>query len=979
VSRPPAPAVPRGTIVVAEDDPTTRLTLTQMLERSNFRVIAVEDGPTACEAVRREQPDVVLLDWVMPLMDGPDVVDKLKSERETRSIPIVMLTSQVEVDSRITALQAGVQDFLSKPFDPRELIACIEQQLRWRKGLAVDADLGFVVERDALRAASERRYRFLAEAMPHIVWIADPRGEISFVNRAWYGYAGREPDGSLTAAWAAAIHPDDRDSALRAWSQSLSTGKLFEVQCRLRRASDGLYRWHIARALSTRDQSGTIVEWVGSFPDIHDYKIASETRAVLDTMSNIVAIRSDDGFIEYASPYWSLYTGSHVGSSLGFGWRDFVHPDDLETVEENRVELHASDGSARQYEIRIRGQDGQYRWFLSQTKLLPGPADGARRWLDTATHIEDLKRTQTALTNSETRYRALSDSMPQLVWVTGPGTGTEYVNHRWSEYTGLGCDATRTLGSAAIVHADDIASIDALLTAPVGTEFRCEARFRRHDGLYRWHAVRAVSFDDAAGGTSKWIGTATDIEDSKVAAALLATTAAKLEHLAHHDPMTNLPNRTLLVERLSQAIALAKRAKTEVIVLFVDLDRFKVINDTRGHAAGDRVLAVTSARIAEALRAGDTASRVGGDEFVLVCATAEATGEAARLATRLLAAIGEPIDLDGDTVSVGASIGISMYPSDGLDGEELIQKADSAMYSAKGGGRNLFRIYAAETHDSIVAALDFEVELQAAIARHEIVVHYQPVVSLGTGRLIGAEALVRWQHPVRGLLNPAEFLPFAQRHRLNGEIGAVVLDAVCAQIAKLGPGVNAEFHISTNVSVQQLMRPGWAQEVAHTLELHGTDPRRLQVEIGESVVMSEIDSVIAVLNELRALGISLSIDNFGTGLSSLASIKSFPLHTLKIDRSFVQGIVADTGDQAVAKTIITLAHSLGLNVVASGVETAEQIAALREFGSDAFQGYRASPPMAGPDFIDYFTMYGTEILPPGRLTDAEVRSISESI
>lgn len=952
-----------GTIVIAEDDPETRSTLAQMLEAKNFVVVAVDNGHDACAAVRREQPDVVLLDWLMPLMDGRDVVEKLKSDKRTRSIPIVMLTSNADVNSRIIALEAGVQDFLSKPCDPRELIACIEQQLRWRQGLAVDADVAHVVERDAFRAASERRYRLLAEAMPHIVWIADPLGEISFVNRAWFGYVGRPLEGSLTDAWTAAIHPDDRESTLRAWSLSLSTGRPFETQCRLRRASDGLYRWHIARALSTREANGTILEWVGSFPDIHEYKIAYETRTVLDTISNFVAIRTDDGFIEYASPYWSQYTGSNSGSALGFGWRDFVHADDLEIVEENRVELRTSNGSSRQYEIRIRGQDGQYRWFLSQTKLLPGAPDSPRRWLDTATHVDDLKRTQAALANSETRYRALTDSMPQLVWMSDSATDFAYVNHRWSEYTGLGLAATQTLGSAALVHPDDLAAIDGLRTASVQSEYRCEARFRRHDGVYRWHAVRAVPIEEGAGGTRKWIGTATDIEDSKAAAVQLANTAAELEHLAHHDPMTNLPNRLLLVERLAQAITLAKRAKTEVIVLYVDLDRFKIINDTRGHAAGDRVLAVTSERITEALRAGDTASRVGGDEFVIVCAAAEATGETARLASRLLAAIGQPIDLDGDIVSVGASIGISMYPADAVTGEELIQKADTAMYAAKQSGRNLFRVYEADAHNTIVAELDFEAELAAAIALGQIVVHYQPVVSLTDNRLIGAEALVRWQHPQRGLLNPGDFLAFAQRHRLIGEIGAIVLDDVCDQIGALGASTDGDFHISMNVTVQQLMQPDWTRAVAASLKSHGADPRRLQIEIGESIVMSETDSVTAVLNELRAMGISLSIDNFGTGLSSLASIKTFPLHTLKIDRSFVQDIVANSGDQAVAKTIITLAHSLGLNVVASGVETAEQISALRGYGSDAFQGYLASPPMAGADFHNYFKMYGATAIP----------------
>jgi predicted signal transduction protein with EAL and GGDEF domain len=368
-------------------------------------------------------------------------------------------------------------------------------------------------------------------------------------------------------------------------------------------------------------------------------------------------------------------------------------------------------------------------------------------------------------------------------------------------------------------------------------------------------------------------------------------------------------------------------------------------------------LAVTGTRIAEALRTGDTASRVGGDEFVLVCATTEATEDAARLAKRLLAAIGQPIELDGDYVSVGASIGISMFPVDGVTGDELISHADTAMYEAKQSGRNLFRMYRDEAHSSIVAALDFETDLRRALERHEIVVHYQPILSLHTNELLGAEALVRWQHPRRGLLHPAEFLAFAESHRLIGAIGSIVLDAVCAQIAKLGRGATDSFHISMNVSAGQIMQPGWVDEIAAALAAHGADAQRLHVEIAESVVTHGLTSVLPILEKLRDLGVSLSIDDFGTGVTSLASIKDYPLQTIKIDRSFVHEVATNLGDQAMAKTIIMLAHSLGLRVIAAGVETQAQVNALREFGSDAFQGYIASRPMDAEDLTTFIATH----------------------
>jgi diguanylate cyclase (GGDEF)-like protein/PAS domain S-box-containing protein len=944
--------IERGTIVLAEDDLATRTVLSRMLTRENFRVVAVENGRLACEAVRQERPDVVVLDWLMPVMDGRAAVEELKASAATRSIPIVMLTSLSQVDERIIALESGVQDFLSKPCDPRELIACIEQQLRWRQGLAVDAHVAFMAERKALGEANERRHRLLTEAMPHIVWIANAHGTMTYFNTAWWTYTGGSPDSLVDATWTSAVHPDDRDAVEQAWPRALATGQAYEAQCRLRRDSDGMYRWHLVRAIPINDATGAVVEWVGSCADIHDYKIAGETRAILDTIGSIVAIRTAEGFVDYASPCWSQHTGATVDSALGFGWRDFVHPDDLALVDETRPAFGATDGDVRQNEMRLRSGDGNYRWFLTQTTKFPNAADAPPRWIATSTDIDDLKRTQSALASSEARYRALTDSMPQLVWVRGDA-GCEYVNHRWLEYTGFDLAATRAQGQAALIHAEDSAAIAAVLAAAPESEYICEARFRRKDGVYRWHAVRSVAFGDGSGPARKWIGTATDIDDSKTAAALLAGTAAALDHLAHHDPLTDLPNRRLLEERLAQAITLAQRAKTEVLVLYLDLDDFKIINDTRGHAAGDRVLAVTGERIADALRTGDTAGRVGGDEFVLVCATAGAVEEAALLATRLLHAVGEPIDVGGEQLRVGASIGISMYPSDGTTGSELIRKADSAMYAAKQNGRNLFHIYRPETHSSIVAAIEFEAELATAVAQRQIVVYYQPIVSLRSNRLIGAEALVRWEHPRRGLLHPADFLEFAEAHRLGGEIAVIVLDAVCAQIAALGTRIRSEFHISMNVSARQIVQPGWAARVAQAVHSHGADPCRLQIELAESIVMAESASLKAVLDELRELGVSLSIDDFGTGFSSLARIKSFPLRTLKIDRSFVRDIVTNKADQAVAKAIITLAHSLGLNVVAAGVETTAQIEALRAYGSDAFQGYLASRPMDSAALADF--------------------------
>jgi diguanylate cyclase (GGDEF)-like protein len=411
----------------------------------------------------------------------------------------------------------------------------------------------------------------------------------------------------------------------------------------------------------------------------------------------------------------------------------------------------------------------------------------------------------------------------------------------------------------------------------------------------------------------------------------------------------------------------ANRIGGGVIVMYVDLDRFKAINDSFGHAAGDAVLKHTGERIRQTLRAGDTASRVGGDEFIVVCATSAPANDVDPIAARLLAALTAPIDVAGETFVVEASIGISVYPADGHEADTLIRKADAAMYLAKQHGRNTFRRFGNEALASVVAATQFESELRHAIAANQLVVYYQPIVDLRTGRPRAAEALVRWQHPQRGLLAPDEFIAFAEERGLIGQIGGVVLETACETLAWLKRSGHPTIKIGVNVSAHQFGAPGFIDSIVEALQRHQIEPRLLAVEITESVVMGNTIATLATLDALDALGVSLSIDDFGTGYSSLAYIKRFPITTLKIDRSFVQDISEDKTDQAIAKTIITLAHSLGMRVVAEGVETHAQLAILAELDVDSVQGYFFSRPLGLPEFqryIETFSASNVSVLPP---------------
>jgi diguanylate cyclase (GGDEF)-like protein/PAS domain S-box-containing protein len=806
----------------------------------------------------------------------------------------------------------------------------------------------------AAPADSEHQCRLLAEAMPHPVYMADAAGTVFYFNTAWHDYSGLALPECRSQASLTLVHPDDRERTRAAWATSISTGVPFETQLRMRRGADGMYRWFVSRATAARAADGTIVRWIGSAADIHDFKVATETRSVLDTLGHMISIQNQDGTLDYVSPSWTQFAG-FSGDEVGGRRRDLVHPDDLDVVDALDRSSREAPLVVHQNEIRVRAANGDYRWFLTRSVALPATSGSAPRRVDTLTDIDDLKRAQAAFGYSESRYRALTDAMPQLVWIVDDAGALEYVNERWSTFTGLPYDPERSRSWESIVYPDDRAQLTGDdRSIPGEANFECEVRLRRYDGAFRWHLLRGVPLDDVPDHPAKWIVTATDTEAHKTAEAALASSARELRHRAHHDPLTDLPNRARLVERLESMIARADADGTQIVVLYLDIDRFKTINDTLGHTAGDQLLIEVARRVGSILRSEDIASRFGGDEFVVVC-NAAGSDDAARIADRVQAALREPFDLAGKRVIVSSSIGVSVFPHDGKAAGDLILRADIAMDDAKQSGRDAWLLYSTQAHLPAIPALEIEAELRTAIAQNQFVVYYQPIVCVESGRPLGAEALVRWNHPERGLLDPGTFIPFAENHGLIGAIGEIVLRAACAEIRRLDLRAGDDFSIAVNVSARQFAKPGFVATIASALESYGLDARRLEIEITESVVMGDTVPVIGTLEKLKALGVKLSIDDFGTGYSSLAYIKNFPIHTLKIDRSFVAGIAANFADQAIAKTIITLAHSLGMRVIAEGVEDRKQLEMLRSFGADCVQGYLISRPMPVAAFEAYLS------------------------
>ena len=433
----------------------------------------------------------------------------------------------------------------------------------------------------------------------------------------------------------------------------------------------------------------------------------------------------------------------------------------------------------------------------------------------------------------------------------------------------------------------------------------------------------------------------------------LRSALGSVRQMATHDHLTGLPNRVLFNEELQRALARAERHARPVALFFMDVDRFKNINDTLGHQFGDRVLQEAAKRLITCVREGDIVARLGGDEFVLLV---EEIGDAAvltEIARKLLAALSELGKIDGQELNVTLSIGICIYPADGRDSKTLLAGADIAMYRAKDRGRNGFCFYSAELQSHTPEKLALEAGLRHGLERDEFRVYYQPKIDMATGAITGVEALLRWQHPERGLLLPEKFIQLAEETGMIVPIGLWTLREVCMRAKAWKEAGLPRMPIAVNLSASQFREEQLVSQLAEILKSTGTDAGILELEITESMVMRDPDEAVKLMHNLRAMGVSLTIDDFGTGYSSLGYLKLFPINNLKVDRSFVRDLPHSSDDVAITRAVIAMAHSLQMNVIAEGVELKEQFDVLREEGCDEFQGYLCRPPLAEEDLINF--------------------------
>lgn len=636
-----------------------------------------------------------------------------------------------------------------------------------------------------------------------------------------------------------------------------------------------------------------------------------------------------------------VITGYSEEELLTHNRPSITYPDDMPDELDSMQQLLAGDVPSSTKEIRYARKDGLPVW-VNLTWSLTRTSTGEPDYFIEV--IEDITERKEA-TEQLRLFARIFDTINEGVIVTDSANNIVSVNPAFSAITGY--SAAEAIGkNPRLLHSGlmDKVFYDKMWQSIKKTgRWQGEITDRRKNGesYVEWLSISTMK--DERGEFSHHIAVVSDISERKAA-------EEHMVYIAQHDFLTDLPNRMMLHDRLTQAIAHAEREQRKVAVMFLDLDRFKAINDTLGHLVGDKLLQLVAGRISSVARTSDTVSRLGGDEFAIMLPYIENTDDIAMIAVKLLASIAGPYMVDGNEIEVTTSIGISVFPEDGIDSESLIAHADAAMYQAKGSGRNNYQFFTREMNRRTLERILIKNKLIHALERNELFLLYQPQVDLQSGRIIGAEALVRWDNPLYGKVLPAQFIPIAEENGLIPPIGEWVLREACRQNQEWRKLGLMKITMAVNLSVVQFRQKNLGEIIKAILHESGLAPSGLELEITEGVVMQDAEAAILLLEDMKAMGLKLSVDDFGTGYSSLSYLKRFPIDKLKIDQSFVRDLTTDTDDAVIVSTIISMAHSLKLKVIAEGVESAEQLAFLKQQGCDEIQGYYFSQPVSAEEF-----------------------------
>ncbi|MFA9216030.1 MAG: EAL domain-containing protein [Sphingomonadaceae bacterium] len=797
----------------------------------------------------------------------------------------------------------------------------------------------------------EERFRTIVTQVPGAVFRFRPDGPIDFVSDAIEdisGYSAAQFMRSTTHSWANLICPEDRKKQRRCVTEAIQSGQPYEIEYRILDAS-GTERWVAENGQPQHHDAQGKAPWVdGIISDISQRKhnemrieaLLAEQSAILDNVMFGVMFVRNRTIVSVNRRCEELF-GYEPGQMTG-GSTSIVFPNafDFEAAGARQYPSLAS-GDYFSEERQYQRRDGTLFWcMVSGYALDQNRANEGSIWV--YADITARKEAEEKLRLSATVLEHIADG----VMVIDAGGTIVAVNPAFSQITGyseeeaLGRDRTLTRSGR-----HDETFYNALWDELQNTGFwRGEIWNLRKSGetYLEWLTVSAVR--DTRGQTTHYVGVFSDIT-------LVRESQEKLDHMAHHDPLTALPNRLLFHDRLQHALQRATREKEQLALLFIDLDRFKNVNDTLGHHIGDELLKQVARALSEKLREGDTLARLGGDEFIVLLEDVDGQFGASLVAEKLVAMFEQPFMVAGHELFVTCSVGISLFPGDATDLNMLIRNADVAMYQAKARGRNGFSFYAPSMTGEGVERLRLETFLRRSIEKDEIFLNYQPQLEIDTGRLIGVEALVRWNHPELGLVPPVRFIPLAEDTGFINQLGKWVLFESCRQMMRWQEAGLVVPKIAVNLSAKQFERGSIVNMVAEILRETGLEPHRLQLEVTESVIMNTGDAMVFI-NDLHSIGVGLAIDDFGTGYSSLAYLKQLPVQTLKIDRSFIKDISTDVNDEAIAIAIIQLGKSMNLSVIAEGVETEQQAIFLLRHGCNLAQGYYYSKPLLAAAMLE---------------------------
>ncbi len=765
------------------------------------------------------------------------------------------------------------------------------------------------------------------------------------------GYSALEAIGKHVSM----LHPkEDIPDVIKSIETVMKTGEYISDVAHVTKSGETIY---VSLSLSIiKDELGEIVNLVGYAQDITKRKkIENELKAVSQRME-LALLGNNDGVFDlnladnsvYYSPRWKEmlgYRDDELANEVST-WETLVHKDDIDDVWAG-IQKHIG-GETEYYDgvHRLKHKDGHWVWIRDRAKAIFDENGKAVRMIGTHTDITEEKELQLKYLHQAQVIEQIHDS----VNITDMDGFVTSWNHASQEMFGYSAD--EIIGKhISMIHLKKNLSIfpDIREEFMKNGEFRIELELITKSKNLIFVSLTLSLLKDENGIPTNIVGYSQDITKRKKAEKELKKQKDILDHQAHHDALTNLPNRALFNDRLEQGIEKAKRNKKSMALLFIDLDHFKEINDSLGHAVGDEILKVTSKRLKNVIRDGDSLARLGGDEFTIILDNLAQGQDASLLAQKILKVLAQPIIIENHELYVSSSIGISLFPQDGDLAVNLLKYADSAMYKAKDNGRNNFQFYSAEMTELAFERVVMETALRSAIVNEELIVYYQPQVDATNNKLIGMEALVRWQHPTMGLVSPNKFIPLAESTGLIVEIDQYVMRTAMKQMT-----IWQEKGLSTgilymNLAVKQLQQKDFIEILKNLMKETECKAQCIGLEVTEGQIMTNPQEAIIILKGISDLGIELAIDDFGTGYSSLSYLKKLPIDKLKIDQSFVRDLPDDEEDAGITNAVIALAKSLNLKIIAEGVETKEQKEFLVENGCNNIQGYLYSKPVSASE------------------------------